>query len=191
MRSPGKRYNFRPCVDGVVEECRRNSSPSGRDSGKRRSLSSTSEADHWSEAHRGKGYRLRRAEVTVCKAFDGTVTVLQTAGSAGASARGRRGGGSGGGREDRCSTRGPGQGRAAVATGMEVGAGPPVALAVQAGGDRGGGRMGCRAASGAWRSVAPLPPASSGSGNVRYRHRQEPPERGNGPEIKGGISGLR
>ena len=84
---------------------------------------------------RGKGYRLRGAEVTVCKAFDGSVTVLRD------------------GRElpvrllaaveeaapvedektvvrrvDQC------QGRAAVAADVQAAPGPSLAPAVQAGG---------------------------------------------------------
>ena len=70
---------------------------------------------------RGKGYRLRGAEVTVCKAFDGAVTVLRD------------------GRE--LSVRQLAQGGAAVATDLQAAAGPSLAAAVQAGNDRGRSRV--------------------------------------------------
>ena len=109
---------------------------------------------------RGKGYRLRGAEVTVCKAFDGSVTVLRDGRelpvrllAAG------RGGGTGGRRKDCCSTRGPGQGRAAVAAEVQAAAGPSLAPAVQAGGGGDGGwmRTARRGAPAPWASVATLP----------------------------------
>ena len=82
---------------------------------------------------RGKGYRLRGAEVTVCKAFDGSATVLR---------EGRElpvrllaegeGADSGGGRQDRARARRCGEGGAAGAAGLQAAAGPSLAATVQA-----------------------------------------------------------
>ena len=87
---------------------------------------------------RGMGYRLRGAAVTVCKAFDGSVTVrrdslelpvrLLAAG---------RGGGPGRRREERAAAGGSREGGTAVAADLEASPGPSLATTVQAGGDRG------------------------------------------------------
>ena len=54
---------------------------------------------------------------------------------------GRRGSAAGRGRQERAGARGPREGGAAVAGGLEAAAGPPLAAPVQAGGDRGGRRL--------------------------------------------------
>ena len=108
---------------------------------------------------RGKGYRLRGAEVTVCKAFDGSVTVLRdgrelpvrllAAGEEAAPV------------EDERLLFGAwtGQGRAAVAADVQAAPGPSLAPAVQAGGGGDGGwmRTARRGAPAPWASVATLP----------------------------------
>ncbi len=84
----------------------------------------------------GRGYRLRGAAVTVCKGFDGAVAVLPRAQAGVPRAGGGRGCGRRGGREGRAGPGGRGEGGTGGEAGLEAGAGPSVAAAVQAGGAR-------------------------------------------------------
>ena len=137
---------------------------------------------------RGRGYRLRGAAVTVCKAFDGSVRVLRDGRELGrAVARRRRGGGPGGRREDGSPAGGPGQGGAAVAARLQAGAGPSLAAGVEAGRDGGRRRMRVWARFGlglrSLRSLRPRPNRHHGRCSTRRRRRR-------GPVAKGDISTL-
>ena len=91
---------------------------------------------------RGRGYRLRGAAVTVCKAFDGSVRVLHDGRELAVRLLGEgEVGGGGGRREDGSAASGGGQGGAAVAARLQAGAGPSLAAGVEAGRDGGLRRM--------------------------------------------------
>ena len=131
---------------------------------------------------RGKGYRLRGAAVTVCKGFDGAVTVLRDSRELPVRllAEGRTAG-AGGGREDGAPAGRAGEGGAAVATGVEAAAGSSLAATAQARGGR-GRRM---TAAPPRSSVAPLPSRTATRQSQRLPRTRNPR-----PERQGDISTL-
>ena len=107
-----------------------------------KNLSIRFECREYQVTGRGQGYRLRGAAVTVCEAFDGSVTVLHDGRELPVRllAEGEEAV-SGGGRKDDSGAGGPGQGGTAIAPGLQAGAGSPLAAAIEAASERGRRRM--------------------------------------------------